>query len=358
LGVVVLCVAAVALVLAADPAPVGGGEVRSGSLAFDREVLDLGEARQQAELTATLEVRNTGPRPLERLRALADCGCYEATVAATRLGPGGTTTVTIAFRTLTFTGRFAKHLRIAYDEGGPAESRLRIEIAVVAGVVLKPGRLHLGNVPLGERPQGSVAVVWYEGAGEPFEVQTVRVEGARTEVALAPYEDARDPRWKGTTVTVRFLDPFERGAHAFEATVVTTSATQPEVRLAITAVTMGRLWLPSTRLTLGVVRQGTARTATMPIRRMDPRTEVGRLEPRVRGKRLTAVIEAEAVPEGGPPPGSPPPGWVLAVTVPPDAAAGPIDEVVEILTDVPGEERLEVRVLGHVGALDPAGTDR
>ena len=35
----------------------------------------------------------------------------------------------------------------------------------------------------------------------------------------------------------------------------------------------------------------------------------------------------------------------------PNAAVGPIDEVVEILTEVPGEEVTEIRVVGRVYKL-------
>ena len=315
----------------------GGPDRPPGDLVFDRETLDLGARRQQGEVTATVTVTNRGTRPLERLRAIADCGCYEATLGASRLEPGQQTEVAIRFRTLTFTGRFAKHLKVLYEGPEPAQSELRIEVAVVAGVVLKPGRLHLGNVRLGERPAGEVAVCWYEGEGKPFEVRGLAVPDARVEVETAPYLDARDPKWRGVLLKVRFLDTLSRGPHAFEGVLTTTSTDQPEVRLPITAVGVGRLWLPSNRLSVGIVAAGTPRTATMPLRVLERGLVPGRLEAVVPSGRLQAVVET-AEPEG----------WTLAVTVPADAEPGPIDEIVEVHTDVEGEERLEVRVLGHV----------
>ncbi|MGE0193371.1 MAG: DUF1573 domain-containing protein [Planctomycetota bacterium] len=330
-GVGLFLVAALAAAAAAGP------DRRPGDLVFDRETLDLGARRQQEEVTARVTVTNRGTQPLTRLRAIADCGCYEATLGAERLEPGQQTELVIRFRTLTFTGRFAKRVKVLYDDPDPAQSELRIEVAVVAGVVLKPGRLHLGNVRLGERPTGEVAVCWYEGEGEPFEVRGLVVPEARVEVETAPYQDARDPKWRGVTLKVRFLDTLPRGPHAFDGVVTTSSPTQAEVRLPITAVGVGRLWLPSNRMSVGVIARGTARTATMPLKVLERGLVPGRLEAVVPSGRLLAVIETAA-----------PEGWALAVTVPADAAPGPIDEIVEVRTDVEGEERLAVRVLGHV----------
>ncbi len=327
--------------VAARPESHAAPDRASGALLFEPATLDLGTLRQEQEVVRAVVVRNGGTTPIERLRCMADCGCYEAALGADRLAPGATTELTIRFRTLTFSGRFSKHLRVHYEDPEAASSLLRIDVAVTAGVVLRPGRLHLGNVRLGEKPRTEASVVWYEGDGQPFSIRSIAVPGVAVETSHGPWTDPRDLRCKGFLVTFRFLEPFPRGTHHFEAVIATTDEFQKEVRLPISAIGVGRLWLGTERLSIGVVPRGVTRTATVALRALESGFVPGRLEARAPAPRLRATIEAADA--GGD-------GWILAITVPEDAPEGPLDDVVEILTDIAGEERLTVRVLGHVAA--------
>ena len=328
------------------PAAAGAADAPSGSLTFAAEAHNFGDQRQHADLSARIAITNVGRATLRRIRPLADCGCYDASVSASTLAPGARAEVLIRFRTLTFTGRLRKKLRLAYDEGSGARtarhSVLPLEVNVVAGVILSPGRLHLGELSGQEKPTAKLRAVWYEGAGEPFEIRDVVVAGETVKVTKEPFKSPRDRRWQGWAITLSFDKPFPRGMVRREVTLHTTSPSQARVTLPLTAHVVGKVWLPTTEVSLGFVPSGTVRRTSLTVRAARPDIRIKRILAVSRGQRISAELRPS---ESVPGPGAPPvPTWTLHLELPATASPGLVEDLVEIRSDVLGDEHLTLRV--------------
>lgn len=328
-------------------------DLPTGGLVFEREEHDFGNVPQRAQIDVAIGFVNQGSSAVTRIRAVVDCGCYEATSSHQRLEPGERATLSIRFQTLTFSGRFTKRVRLLYDEhGAAAESVLRLAVAVTDGVVVRPGRIWLGNVRLGERPRGHVDLLHFEGVGKPFRVLGATLAGARAQSSIDAFVDPREPRWKGSRIAIAFEDVPGRGLLRHELVVETDHPQMRELRIPVTAQVVGRLHVASDRVYLGIVAEGHERTALVSIQAPAPDGEPGRLVARAR----PGILDVRIVPAGetNAPGGNPgpthgvPARWLLEVRLVATAPPGPIDEPIEILTDLAGEERIELRALGHV----------
>ena len=338
------------LVAAALALPCLGGvvvraaEEEQGPLAVAPEAVDFGAVKQHASLSRALTLRNEGKAPIRNIRMITDCGCYTITLPDTSIEPAGTSEAAIQFRTLTFAGPVRKKLRLAYEEAGKARTvTVPLRLEVVGGVVARPGRLHFGELLEGETPEGTLHVVWYEGHGEPFEIASVKVADPRIEAHVSPKGASKRKDERGWELRFRFKRPPPRGVFSTQAEVRTTSKTQPKVLIPLTANVVGKVWVQRRRVYLGMVRQGQGRSVDVRFRPTRPEFKLGSVRVRARKGRVKAEI-----PEGLPPGRRG--ARTLRISIPPDAAPGPIDDVVELLTDVPGDEVVPIEIRGRVFA--------
>lgn len=318
------------------PAPQAAGPLR-----FATPVHDYGVVEQHKEYEAKVAYRNTGTTILTNIHVKTDCGCYAAAVSRRELEPGEAGQLAVRFRTLTFSGPVAKTLRLAYREGNALrEAPLRMKLDVVGGVVVNPGRLHFGEVLAGTKPEGTVTVVWYEGIGRPFEIRLVEVGAEPLDTRVTAFRDPTRPKWRGWQVHFRFREPPPRGVYSKRAVVTTTHPDTPKVMIPLTAHVVGKVWIQKHRIHLGLVQRGKAKSASITFRPFKPDIDLGRVTARSR----RGVLQTAIVPSFGPSG----PAQRLRVTVPADSPLGPIDDVIELRTQVPGEEITEIRVVGRV----------
>jgi hypothetical protein len=356
--------AALVLVLAGSPAraedPAPGGP----RLVIDREEHDFGTAAQEQELHAEFTLRNAGDAPLKGpppppgeketgIRAIADCGCYGTTISASEIPPGGTATLKVSFRTLMLVGPIQKRLTVHTNDAARPMATIRLKILVGAGVVVDPGRIYFGDVLVGSTPTGSVFAKWLEGVGKPFQVLAVEVPGHAETIAVstAPHEErqtlGRDAEnrpveglWKGTKVTFSFRKPPPVGILSATALVRTDHPDYPRIAVPLTVNVSGRVWIQNRRVNFGWLRAGQAKSSTVAVRPFSDAVRLGSVAAIARnGRVLVDVVREEK---------GPTPGWKVVVTVPADAPPGKVDDVVELKTDVPGEETAEIQVVGEV----------
>jgi hypothetical protein len=237
----------------------------------------------------------------------------------------------------------SKTLRLAYREADEVrEAALRLKLNVVGGVVVHPGRLHFGEVLRGSKPSGTVSIVWHEGIGRPFEIRLVEVGKEPLETRVEPFQDPKRPQWKGWRVHFEFREPPPRGVYSKRAVVTTTHPDTEQVMIPLTAHVVGKVWVQKHRIHLGLVPRGREKSASVTFRPFRPGIELGKVSARSRRGILRTAIEPSFGPSG--------PGHRLRVTVPADAPLGPLDDVVELRTQVPGEEVTEIHVRGRVYA--------
>lgn len=333
-----------------DPSPQPAAQPPPG-LVLDKTEHDFGPAEQNSEYAATIGYRNTGPRTIRNLHVIADCGCYAASVSNPTLASGETGEIRIRFRTLTFQGTVNKKLQLIYEDGGPRRVALPLSIQISRGVLVKPGRVYFGEVLEGSKPEGAVSLLWSPDAGEPFEIKRVEVPDPAVEATITPYvapADAKpeDAALKGWRVLFRFREPPPRGVYYKKAVLHLTHPTTPTVRVALTAHVVGKVWMQSSRVHLGLVAQGETKSATVLLRHFDEQTPLGEVTGKARKGLLQVSIEDVVVPPGPQGPGGP--VKILRVTVPADAPAGALNDDIDIRTTVPGEEQIVLQVRGRV----------
>jgi hypothetical protein len=358
--------AALLLLLAAAPSPAeDGAPAGDGApvpkLVVDREEHDFGVAAQEQELHAEFTITNAGTAPLKEpasekspgIKPVADCGCYGTTLSATEIPPGGTATLKVSFRTLMLVGPIVKKLTLHSNDPARPMVAIRLKILVGAGVVVDPGRIYFGDVLVGSTPSGSVFAKWLEGVGKPFQVTAVEVPGhAETiRVTTTPHEEkqtlGRDAEnkpieglWKGTRVTFAFTKPPPVGMLSATALLRTDHPEYPRIAVPLTVNVSGRVWVQQRTLTFGWVKAGETKRNAFAVRPFNKDVKLGSVKAEARGGKVLVEVTRE---EKGPSP-----GWRVAVSVPKDAPPGKIDDVIDLTTDVPGEERIEVAVRGEV----------
>ncbi len=312
------------------------------SLQFAEEEHDFGICEQNKEYAAEVAYRNAGSQPITGIRVRTDCGCYAASISKTDLKPGEEGAISIRFRTLTFSGTVEKKVRLVYDDGKPRKATLKLKLNIFGGVVLEPGRLHFGEVLKGRKPAEAVSVLWYEGVGRPFEIRSVDVAGEPIKTRHEPFThpDPKRARWKGWKIHFEFTEPPTRGVYSRRAVVMTTNKDTPRVIVPMTAHIVGKVWVQTHRVHLGLVAQGQTKTAHVTFRPFEPAIKLGTVTAKSRKGVLQTSIEKGF--------GSRGPTTRLRVTVPPNAPEGLLDDVVELRTQVPGEEITEIEVRGRV----------
>jgi hypothetical protein len=308
-------------------------------IAFDRESHDFGVVRQEQELKTEFRVKNEGAAPLHIRNVKADCGCAFAAVEPREIEPGGSAPLAVVFRTLTFSGRLTKRVRVWSDDPERAEAEVKVSVDVAAGVVLVPARFSFDDVLVGTSPSTSITARWREGAGRPFRVTSVEAPGVDLAFETEPFEA---PPWHGTKVVARFRSPPRIGSLTGTVTLHTDHPDHPRLSAPVTGFVSGKVWVSLRAVRLGIVAAGKERAVPIVVRGFSPAVDLGEVKAVARRGR----VEASAVRSGGRK-GE----WVVVVRSPAGAKPGKVDDVVEVRTAVEGEEVTEIPVSGEVKAV-------
>lgn len=300
---------------------------------------DFGQAAQNQKLDAEFKLKNVGTATVKITRLLADCGCYDATASANEVPPGGEVTVKVRFETLVWSGPMSKKLRVLSDDPGRPELILPLKVNIVAGVVLDPGRFGFGDVLLGTKPAKVLYAKWYEGVGQPFQVTKVEFPGTPDafDVLQEPWENSP---WRGTRITVTFRAPPPLGQWSGQAILRTDAPGYERLDLAVQAFVSGKVWVQEREVNMGWVRLGQARSRPLSVRPFQRGEDLGPVSARSRNGHVQVEVVPDATGRVG--------YWTLHIVVPANAPKGKFEDVVEVLTSVPGEERTEIRVKAEV----------
>lgn len=322
-----------------EPASQAAGASAAPVLVPDRLEHDFGPASQNATLQAEFRLTNTGSTPIAIERVVGDCGCYDASVGANEVAPGGSCPVKVTFKTLSFAGSLTKRLRVLSNDPCRPELALTLKVHVVAGVVMDPGRFGFGDVLLGSLPERAILAKWHEGIGQPFRVKAVEFPGSPQafEVVLEPFEELP---WRGTRIRIAFRQPPPLGHWNGMAIVRTDAPGYERLDLPVQAFVSGRVWVQEREVNLGWVRVAQGRSKRLGVRPFRRGDDLGVLHVRVREGKVQAELQPDATGRAG--------WYSLAISVPPGAALGPLSDTVEVLSSVPGEEVTAIAVRAEV----------
>lgn len=318
----------------------GGAVAEEGTgprLRVDRLQHDFGAVGQEQELETSFEYTNEGDAPLKGIRAIGDCGCYGVTITKEELAPGERGTLRVKFRTLRFNGHVSKRLRILTANGEKQPTTVKLLLDVVAGVILAPGRIWFGDVLVGTSPTKTVYAKWHQGTGSAFEVTGVEVPGHDFAIETAPYEQGE---WKGTAITFAFKKAPPLGMFSATALIRTDLPEYARISIPVTAHVTGKVWLQSRTVYFGWVPKGKSKRSAILVKPFSPDVDLGEVTAASRNGKVEVDVEKHPLGREG--------WWRVVVSVPKDAEVGKLDDVLEIRTQVPGEEVTELEVRGEV----------
>jgi hypothetical protein len=130
-----------------------------------------------------------------------------------------------------------------------------------------------------------------------------------------------------------------------EVLVRTTAEDRPRITLPLSANVSGRIWMQSRTLSFGAFLQGKPRTASLKFRPLSADVQFGEVKAVARKGKVRVEVKPDPLhgKRGV---------WRLYATVAEDVEPGPLDdEVIELHTEVEGEEVTLVKVRGYVRAV-------
>jgi hypothetical protein len=189
---------------------------------------------------------------------------------------------------------------------------------------------------VGTSPTARVVAKWKDGVGRPFRVTKVEAVGADVRFTTEPFDA---PPWHGRTITMVFPKPPPAGVVSGRAVIRTDDPDVPELSALVGGMVSGKVWIAQRATSFGIVTAGKGGALRIPVHGFDATIDLGA----VTAKARKGAVAATAVRD----PGNPR-EWTIEVRLPTDAPVGPVDDVVEVHTAVPGEEVVEVKVGGEV----------
>ncbi len=326
-----------AFLAAGLPGRAAAGDGTGPRLRVDRLQHDFGAVGQEQELETSFEYANEGDAPLKGIRAIGDCGCYGVTVSKEELAPGERGTLHVKFRTLRFNGHVKKRLKLVTANGERKPIVVKLLLDVVAGVILAPGRIWFGDVLVGSSPVKTVYAKWHTETGQPFEITGVEVPGYDFAIETVPYEQGA---WKGTAIQFAFKEAPPLGMFSATALIRTDHPDYARISLPLTAHVTGKVWLQSRTVYFGWVPKGKSKRTAILVKPFSKDVDLGEVTAVSRKGRIEVTVEKDPMGRAG--------WWRVVVVVPGDAEVGKLDDVLEIRTQVPGEEKTEIEVRGEV----------
>jgi hypothetical protein len=303
---------------------------------FDRRRHDFGVAKQLQTLTTEFTLTNDGDGPLAVNDVRGDCGCIATAMKHRTLAPGASEKIVVTYHTHMVAGRHTKHVRVATDDPETPNVALEVTVDVSGGVLLDPAHFYFALSLVGSSPAPRAVAKWKPGVGQPFRVTRVDVEGVDM-VAETKEWEAKD--FKGWEIELRFRKPPPIGQISGKAVIHTDSPETPSISALIGGQITGRVWIAQRQASVGAVTHGKGATLRIPVRAFNASIALGEVTARSRRGRVAAKAVRDPATRDL---------WNVEIRLPEDAAVGPVEDVVEITTEVEGEEIHFVEVGGIV----------
>ncbi|MFO0932416.1 MAG: DUF1573 domain-containing protein [Planctomycetota bacterium] len=328
------------------PAPAPAPVLAKGpKMVLDRLAHDYGVVRQTEKHETTFTITNAGDAPLHPI-ARGECSCVQAKLSRNEVPPGETATLTVTFETYRFVGPMTKALRVRSDDPEAAEVPVTLKVDISAGVVLQPQNFFFNMVLTGTKPTSTIEVKWKEGVGQPFKLLGVDATGmtpstVKPEFTVEPFEAAP---WKGYRVTMSFPEPPPVGLVSGTAVIRTDDERTPKVQALIGGAISAKVNVALLKPSFGVVTEGKAANLVVHVRPFEPKIVLGNVSARSRTGAVKVAVKPDPTMPGE---------FNLELELPADTKAGAVEDVVELRTEVPGEELVELPVTASVAPPSP-----
>ena len=153
-----LCQTSLCAVAIFAAAPGRNNPVQAQEIASEARVHDFGTVARAANTEHRFFVKNNHSSDMHIRTIRASCGCTTPIVETEWIKPGETGSILARFNTGTFTGKKAATLTVSFDKPVYTELQLNVKGYIRSDVVLNPGEVYFGEVPVGEPKEIEVAL--------------------------------------------------------------------------------------------------------------------------------------------------------------------------------------------------------
>lgn len=323
----------VALLAALSAATAGAGGVRVAGpvVRLAPPTLDFGTLEQGEIREAQVAIHNDGTATLAIQKIESDCGCTVAQAPDSLIAPGGVTQLQITFQTRSFSGSVIKNIFLTTNDPASPRATLTLKAFIRAQVSLRPTSVDFGAVPAGETRRETVTI-------KAAASDTLRILALEFPSDLMTVTTERTTGGDSVTVSLHIDLRPDAPRGPFRATgVVRTNLKTDKLTVNLTGQVHGYFRVEPGAVSLGQVRQGSAKTATLTL------TGTGAGERRITAAACSAPFLAAEVVEQQP-------GrlYEVRVTLLGSAPAGKVTESLTIDTDDPVQPRITLDVRGNV----------
>jgi len=233
---------------------------------FPEKSFDLGGVARAAKVEHVFKLKNTSKQPVHISGVRSSCGCTQPRVGKDTAAPGEGATIVATFNTRGFTGQHGAWLTVTLDRPQYAEVRLRLDGYIRTDVVLDPGQVSFGSVPLGENAEKKIAVN-YAGRND-WKINSVK--------SNSPYLDARvveTARGNGRVSYDLIVDlkaDAPAGYVTDEVTLITNDHRSTNVPVKVEGLVMANLTVSPSPLVLGNLQPGQTVTRQLIVKGLKP----------------------------------------------------------------------------------------
>jgi hypothetical protein len=322
-----------ALVPALPAASLAGGlRVKGPVIRFDPSIIDMGTLAQGEIRNYEVSVHNDGTETLEISDVESDCGCTVAQLPDSSISPGGHSLLKVAVQTRTMSGNVSKRVTLTTNDPAAPKASLAIKAFVRVQVTVNPTSIEFGPVPIGEARRQTITL-----KAALSDTLRIRSLDFPSKLVTTTVEQGAEGDSTVYRVNVDLKRDATPGPFSVNAEIVTNQKVAFDHSIRLTGQVHGFFQVAPEAVSLGQVRQGTAKSASVTLTGTAPGayhvTAATTSDPLLTAEVVT--LEAGRV-------------YEVRVTLLPNAPAGRITGELWIATDDPRQPRIELDVRGNV----------
>lgn len=223
-----------------------------GRKMFEKTEHDFGPVARGAKVEYAFRFENRYEEKVHVASVRSSCGCTQPRIERENVGTHETSSIIAAFNTRDFLGQRSATITVTFDKPYWTEVQLQVSGYVRSDVVLTPGSVELGSVPLGESPQKKL-VITYAGRDD---WKITRVKSGNPHVVADVVEKSRANGQVRYDLNVQLKPDAPAGYINEQLVLVTNDKKAGEVPVDIAGRVVSHITVSPSVLLLGEVRPG------------------------------------------------------------------------------------------------------
>lgn len=219
---------------------------------FTEKTHDFGAVARAAKVEHVFVLRNNSKQTIHISGVRSSCGCTQPRVGKNTAAPGEEATVVAAFNTRGFTGKRGAWVTVTIDKPQYAEVRLRVDGYIRTDVVVDPGQVSFGSVPVGKSLEKTVKIN-YAGRND-WKIEDVKTNSPY--LAAKAVEASRNGSRATYDLVVTLKDNAPAGYVNGELMLVTNDRRATQVPVKVEGLVLANLTISPSPVMLGTLQPG------------------------------------------------------------------------------------------------------